>query len=383
MKVLSIGTDRKLFEKDSAVAKRNISYGEKMEELHIIVFSLKSSGFTQIDLSPNVKVYPTNSFSKFGYIFDAIRLGKKIIKGSEFIRGKDVLTAQDPFECGFVAWRISRVFRLPFQLQIHTDFLSPYFKTSLLQKIRVILAKFLLPKASGVRVVSKRISDSIKKAGIKTKVTPDILPIRIDTDITEDDSVGLTEESDLRKIFPNFKFIILMASRLTKEKRIGDAITAFAKVLEKYPFVSLCIVGDGPLKNSLNKKVSDLGISKNVAFLGWRNDVSLLMKSANMFLSTSEYEGYGMSIVEAGMSKCPVLSTNVGISEEILEHNKNSYICSVGDTMCLSEGIVKMIENNSFRLEMSEKLYSDLKDLAVSKEEYVDRYVNSLQQISK
>ena len=113
----------------------------------------------------------------------------------------------------------------------------------LLQKLRVRTAKFLLPKASGVRVVSQRIADSITSQNIALKHPPMVLPIYVDTHTEK-----ATEDNDLRKIFPQFKFIILMASRLTSEKRIRDGILALAEVLKSYPFAGLAVAGTGPEK---------------------------------------------------------------------------------------------------------------------------------------
>ncbi len=83
MKVLSIGTDKNmdLFKDGSAVALRNISYGRKLGSVYIIVFGLKSSGFSEKKLSDEVTVYSTQSASRWAYVFDAIRLGKKIVAG--------------------------------------------------------------------------------------------------------------------------------------------------------------------------------------------------------------------------------------------------------------------------------------------------------------
>ena len=79
MKVISIGTDRKLFEKGSAVLARNIEYASKIDELHIVVFSLKKLRLEPFSIG-NLHIYPTNSTYRFFYIFDAFRIGKQIIE---------------------------------------------------------------------------------------------------------------------------------------------------------------------------------------------------------------------------------------------------------------------------------------------------------------
>ncbi len=379
MKVLSIGTDRKLFEKNSAVAMRTLDYGKLMDSLHIIVFSTKKQNLMKTAISENVIVYSTNSSSRWFFIFDAISLGKKIIKENKFVRGDSVITCQDPFECGFVGWRLARYFRLSLHLQIHTDFLSPYFKNSFLQSLRVFTARFLIPRADFVRVVSLRIAESLKEAGIKLKHPARILPIRIDVESIISQNPK-NENSDLKKMFPQFKFIILSAGRLTEEKCFSDALSAFFDVVKSYPHAGLVIAGDGPFRQKLLKKIEKLGLSDKVVLLGFREDIFSLMKSANMFLSVSEYEGYGMSLIEAGLAHLPVLSTDVGVSGEILVHLKNSYICPVGDIACISEGIKTLIGNNSLRYMMAQVLLEDIESRIGTREEYVESYTALLKE---
>ncbi len=373
--ILSIGSDRKLFESGSAVATRSISYGKKLGHLSIIVFSLKSQKLVPIKLSPEVTVYPTNSSSRLLYICDAIKLGKEVVMKEKFVRGESVVTCQDPFESGFVGWRIARKFRFPLHLQVHTDFLSPYFKTNILQRIRVMLGTFLLPKAEGVRVVSKRIVTSLKSHGVHLKREPQVLPIRITLPEEKKSAPALHTVP-----FPEFKFRILMVSRLEKEKRIIDALRACKDIIASYPHTGLIIAGDGSEKGLLEKYASDLGINKSVRFLGWVDNVSSLFTSADVFLSTSEYEGYGMSVIEAGLAGVPVVTTDVGVAGEVLVDGRNSYIISVGDTMGIAARISELIAHNERRSALSMALREDIQTLIPSLEEYEDFYVSGLKQ---
>ena len=113
MKVIIISSDRKIFEGGSPVERRMIEYGALVEELHIIVFT--QSGFENKNPGRNISVYPTNSKSKWHYIRDAYRIGRTL-------EDIDLVTAQDPFEAGFSAWRIAKKLQAKLQLQVHTDF---------------------------------------------------------------------------------------------------------------------------------------------------------------------------------------------------------------------------------------------------------------------
>ncbi len=373
MHILSIGSDRKLFDSGSPVALRTISYGKKLGSLSVIVFSLKSHSLKPLKLSPEVTVYPTASSSRLRYIFDAIRLGKEVVIKEKFVRGESIVTCQDPFESGFVGWRIARNFRFPLHLQVHTDFLSPYFKTGILQRIRVVLGKFLLPKADRVRVVSKRIASSFKNHGIVLTHEAQMLPIRITAPIVNVPQVKSTQ-------FPEFKFIILMLSRLEKEKRIKDALTAFKEIKDSHPHTGLLIAGEGKEMETLKKYAEDLGVSDSVRFLGWVADPSELFSSADVFLSTSEYEGYGMSVIEAGLRGVPVVTTNVGVAGEILVDGRNSYIVSVGDIMSITRRIIDLIVHNEKRSALSMALREDVHALIPFQESYEDMYVAGLKE---
>jgi len=370
MHILSIGTDRKMFEEGSAVARRTLMYAEKVGHVSVVVFSLQSHNLTKKTLSPHLTLYPTNSSSRLGYIFDALRIGKEVVFAEKFVRGESVVTCQDPFECGFVGWRIARHFRLPLHLQVHTDFLSPYFKTSFLQRIRVLCGKFLLPKASAVRVVSARIKESIQKAGIVLRQSAYVLPIRI--------SVRDTEVQKIENFFPQFNFKILLASRLEKEKRITDAIDAFINVRAQFPKAGLLIAGSGSQESFLKQYVQKHNLVDSVVFLGWVSDVASYIASADVFLSTSEYEGYGMSLVEAGLYGTPVVSTHVGVAGEILVDEVNSSVCPVGGLLCLTRKLSELIVHNEKRAVFSTALREDIKKIIPRESEYIEKYAEDL-----
>lgn len=287
MRVLMISRDKNIFKNGSEVRQRMFEYGKLAEKLRIMVLSRP---------------------------FKFLKIGKEI-------KGFDLITTQDPFECGLFGYAIARILKIPLQLQIHTDFMSPYFgKESLLNRIRIMLAKFLIPRANCVRVVSERIKKSLPA---DKRVT--VLPIFINIEKIKDTSISI----DLHKKYPQFNFIILMASRLTKEKNIKMAIDALPN--EK---IGLIIVGAGPEKNNLK-------LRNNVIIEPWTNNIVSYYKTCDLFLLTSNYEGYGRTLVEAAAAGCNIISSNVGIAEEILEKEN---IFKPGDVRGLEEKIIKIIK---------------------------------------
>lgn len=346
-----ISTDRKVFEENSPVRQRMVEYGGLVEELHIVVFSKRKSEIRnlkseKIQISKNVFAYPSDSFSRWFYILDAIRISKKIITNHYTLTPVPwLITAQDPFETAFVGWRIARAFGTKLQIQVHTDFLSPYFaQKSILNKIRVLVAKFLLPRADCIRVVSERISNSLKAKRYKLKTVPNILPIFIDAEKIK----NMKPSFDLREKYPQFDRVILMASRLSKEKNIELAIDAMSEVLSTKRLTLnplLLIVGSGPEEERLKLKAKSCKLAANVVFEGWQSDTVSYYKTADLFLNTSNYEGYGLSLVEAAVSGCPIVTTDVGVAPELKKGGAKISICPVGDKACVIENIFTALSN--------------------------------------
>ncbi len=309
MKVLSIGSDRNLFLPDSDVARRQVKHAEKLSEFHIVVFAKKTLGFSAMKIGENVWVHPTNSFSRWLYPLDAFFLSKRF-------GGFDLVTAQDPFESGLAAWLASWNFNASLELQIHTDLLSPYFiRESWLNLVRVGLAKFLLPRADRVRVVSQRIADSLATAGLRLKTAPEVRPIAIDKEKIKDQPIAV----DLKVKYPQFEKIILMASRLSREKNINLAIEAMSQVVKIRPNIGLIIVGSGPEEVFLKRQINRLQLENNIFFEPWlkREQIISYAKTGDLFLVTSWYEGYGLTLVEAQAAGCKIVSTDVGVAKEL------------------------------------------------------------------
>ena len=126
-----------------------------------------------------------------------------------------------------------------------------------------------------------------------------------------------------------------------------------------------------------------LGLERHVLFLGQQKMVFGLMKSAQCFLSTSEYEGYGMSIVEAGLAHLPVVATDVGIAGEVLVNRVNAYVCPVGDTLCMVSHIRTLISHNTERMLIADRLYTDVSAHIPSYDTYVAEYVKGIEDTVK
>ena len=334
LKVLMISTDRNIFVEGSEAHTRMLEYGTLVKELHIIIFAKHSLGLKEMSMGENIFLYPTNSRSRMGYIQDAI----KIVQRQKL--GVDIVTTQDPFETGLAGYFVSKKIVAPLHLQIHTDFLDPYFtKHSFLNVVRIRIAKFLLPKArGGIRVVSERIKSSIHdNFQFPFSVFPriDVLPVFVDTEKFQNGMPSF----DLHEKYPQFNHTILMVSRLEPEKNISFALHLLARTPSSPGSVcGMVIVGDGGERKKLEAEAKKFGVSDRVIFEGPQSDLVSYYKTADLFLLTSDYEGYGRTLIEAAAAGCPVLSFDVGVAREILNY-WNGSVCPAGDEECMKRNI--------------------------------------------
>lgn len=375
MKVLMIGTDKNILSENSEARQRILEYGKLVEELYIIVFAKRNfqskDKIQKTQIANNIFAYPTNSKNKLLCIFDAVEIGKSIIVNLPKKQENSLafISCQDPFECGLAGYLLKRKFKIPLHLQIHTDFLSSFFKKeSLKNRVRVWLAKFLIPRANCVRAVSKRIEKSIlKKISSKSKIK--VLPVFVDVKKIQETPM----KTDLHEKYPQFDFIILMASRLTKEKNIGLAISAFAGIAKKYPKVGLVIVGDGPMRNNFKNQILKLKNGRNIILEDWVDDLTSYYKTADLFLLTSNYEGYGRTVVEALAANCPVVMTDVGLAGDILKNEQNGLIAPVNNKTALQKALERMINDITLRAKIRNSS-QDISSKVFTKEQYFEEY---------
>lgn len=248
--------------------------------------------------------------------------------------GSDVVvTAQDPFFAGLEAWKIARRIRAPLHLQLHGDFFGPHWRRLRVRnRFYLMLARFLIRRATGFRVVSERIARSLVALGIPRSCIT-VAPIVSDGhyDTTEHQSAGR-----------GVVFLVLAA--LTKEKNVGLAIRAFKNA--GLPNARLIVVGDGPERRALEQA--------GVELVGHVSDPDPWYHRADVFVMTSMAEGWGRTAAEAIAHGLPVVMTDVGLAGEFVRDGVNGLVVPVGDEQALVEAIRRIGTDGELRARLAE-----------------------------
>ena len=381
MNVLIISQDPRILQQESAVHKRMQFYASALEELHIVVMTQAGGSVIR---SGNLFIYPASGFWRLIQLMRAYIVAHAICRKRQI----SVISTQAPDDAGIMTWWLARRAGRPWQLQIHTDIMSPWYRrASWKEYVRYRIARFLIPRASCVRVVSERIKKSIIESGIPLLNPPSskegggrggritVLPIY--TDLTKFLNVELNPV--VKERFQDYSFKMIAAGRfVNKEKNFGMLIDVMYEFVKICPDALLVIVGEGPDRMKYESRIMNYGLEKHVILEPWREDLHIFYKSFDVFLCSSNYEGWGVAVLEAMAAGLPVLMTDVGLAGEIIKDRINGRIVPVNDTQALLSAMTDLYNKPHLKVDLSVHGKETVLNLqSKTKEEYLKHYRQS------
>jgi glycosyltransferase involved in cell wall biosynthesis len=140
--------------------------------------------------------------------------------------------------------------------------------------------------------------------------------------------------------------LILSVGRLSAQKDYATLIEALRRV--SVPF-RLEIVGDGPDRAEIERRVEEAGLSGSVAVLGQRSDVPDLLRAADVFVLASHYEVMPMSILEAMAASLPVVASAVGGVPELVVEGETGHVVPPSDAEALARALTTVLADRGTR----------------------------------
>jgi L-malate glycosyltransferase len=153
------------------------------------------------------------------------------------------------------------------------------------------------------------------------------------------------------KLAPDGEKLIVHASNFRPVKRINDCIRIFAALQGKVK-ARLVLVGDGPERSQGEWLARQLGVSKNVIFVGKQHSIVEYFAIADLFLLTSETESFGLSALEAMACEVPVIASNVGGLPEVVIDGESGYLAEVGDIETMAKYAAKILSSSTLAQKM-------------------------------
>lgn len=167
--------------------------------------------------------------------------------------------------------------------------------------------------------------------------------------------------------------LLLAAGRLHVNKGFDTLLRALVDI----PEATLWLAGAGPEETALKKLAADLGLRKRVRFLGWRNDVTALMQSADLFVCPSRHEGLGSIVMESWVHGCPIVATASQGPGELICDGETGLLTPIDQPAPLGAAIRNLLGHPQLRTALSEKartLYWERYSRQVIVKSYEDLY---------
>lgn len=161
------------------------------------------------------------------------------------------------------------------------------------------------------------------------------------------------DQSLLKTEFQNSKKIICgNAGRLTSQKGHRHLLE-IAKILKarQLPFC-IQIAGAGELEQDLKKRISEMQLEDCVTLLGFVNDMHKFMSELDIFMLSSEWEGFGYVLVEAMMQQKPVIAFDLSSNPEIIRNGETGYLIPFPDYQAFADQLQVLILNPDLRKQM-------------------------------
>jgi glycosyltransferase involved in cell wall biosynthesis len=224
-------------------------------------------------------------------------------------------------------------------------------KKRLLPMIFSLADAVVIPSEAGRRFIS-----SLAVAKEKIFLTP----FAVDNDwwlrrASEVDRVAIRRKWQIPEESP----VVLFCAKLQPWKRPGDALRAF--VAADVPGAYLIIVGDGPLRVSLETEARDLGVYDRVRFLGFVNQTGLpaVYRSADLMVLPSEYDPCPVVVCEAMICGCPVVMSDKILGRlDLVEHGVTGFVFPCGDIRALSHTLSAVLRQPEKLAELGRAAYS-------------------------
>ena len=151
--------------------------------------------------------------------------------------------------------------------------------------------------------------------------------------------------------------IILFVGRLVYEKGVDKLIGAMPKILQYYHDAKLVIAGRGPMLDELRAEVNTLGLGNKVYFTGYltKDKCQKIYKCADVAVFPSTYEPFGIVALEAMLSGNPVVVSDIGGLNEIVDHGLNGMKSYAGNSNSLADSILALLYDPKLCSDLSKR----------------------------
>jgi glycosyltransferase involved in cell wall biosynthesis len=244
----------------------------------------------------------------------------------------DLIHAHAALPAGYAAMRIAAKFGIPFVVTIHGADLQKTVHIN--QHAQQAVGEVISHSTTAVFVSHKLKRIAADQFGDDNQYK--VIPNGIDPASIKQDSLSHSAPAQA-------PITLLSVSNLFPSKGIDDNLSALARLTGKYPEVKYLIIGDGPERGYLENLSRELGLSKQVEFLGQipHDQVMSAMADCDIFSLPSWQEGFGIVYLEAMAHGVPVIGCQGEGIEDFVNHSVTGYLVKPRDL----DDLVKVLDH--------------------------------------
>jgi glycosyltransferase involved in cell wall biosynthesis len=214
------------------------------------------------------------------------------------------------------------------------------------------LERWLARVTTALVAVSPEVRDDLVKLRVApaSKFTVVRLGIELDERTGSDDDIRAETRRQLG--VAQDAFVVGWVGRMTAVKRTDDVVRALGGLVDRGVDAYLCLVGDGPDRDHLERYAHELGVVKRCLFVGYQEDVARFYSAIDALLLPSVNEGTPVSVIEALAAQRPAVATRVGGTPDVIRDGVDGFLVEVGDADALSERLAELANDPERRARM-------------------------------
>jgi glycosyltransferase involved in cell wall biosynthesis len=197
--------------------------------------------------------------------------------------------------------------------------------------------------------VSPEVRDDLVALGVAP--AEKFVVIRLGIELEQRVDPGQDGRVETRRMLgiPPERFVVGWIGRMTGVKRTDDVLLALKRLREREVDAALCMVGDGPDREFVERRASELGIVRHCFFLGYQEEVAPYYAAFDAMILPSGNEGTPVSAIEALASGRPVVATRVGGVPDVVRDGEDGFLVDPGDVEHLAERLALLARDPELR----------------------------------
>lgn len=284
------------------------------------------------------------------YTWKSYFFAKKLIAKNKY----DLSHSFFSVPCGYISYKLKKRFKMPYIVSLRGADVPGYSERfTTLYAILKPLIREIWSEANYVIYNSQGLKDLATKTNGRQEIN--VIPNGINTDEFKPDLKKYDDlETRLSNRLSSQNFKILCVSRLTPRKGIKYLIEAFKNLSKKYKNLELIIVGEGDDKNNLINLSGEEIKNEKIKFTGLvpHNKLPEIYQTADVFVLPSLNEGMSNTMLEALACGLPLIATDTGGTQELIQNGKNGFIVKMKNPDDLAKKIQQLIKNPELRNKM-------------------------------